>query len=110
MATEVVYEMYRGDDLLIPMNLRDPQNSGTPVNITGWTIRSMARYAKRLIEELDVTIINAAQGQFTLSVPAIKTGKWPVRDLRCDIEFNRPEGKISSNTFVIKVKEDQTYD
>ena len=107
--TEVVYKMKRGDDLVIPMNLRNP-SSDTPVDLTGWAMRCMVRYAKRLIDELDVTITNAALGQFTVSVPASKTGLWPVRDLKSDIEFTRPEGKISSNTFILRVEEDQTYE
>lgn len=106
---EVIYEFVRGDDFVIPMTLTDPDNNGTPVDITGWTIASQVRYAKNLISDLDCTITNVTQGQFTISLPKEQTALWPIRNLKCDIQFDRPiEGRVSSQTFTIKCLEDQT--
>ncbi|AHX01065.1 hypothetical protein HL13_gp52 [Dinoroseobacter phage DFL12phi1] len=106
---EVTYEFVRGDDFVIPMTLTDPDNNGTPVDITGWTIASQVRYARKLIADLDVTITNAAQGEFSISLPKEQTAIWPVRKLKCDIQFDRPvEGRVSSQTFIIDCTEDQT--
>lgn len=106
---EVIYEFVRGDDFVIPMTLTDPDNNGVPVDITGWTIGSQVRYAKKLISTLDVTITNAAAGQFTISLPKEQTSAWPIRKLKCDIQFDRPvEGRVSSQTFFIDCTEDQT--
>lgn len=106
---EVTYEFVRGDDFVIPMTLTDPDNNGTPVDITGWTIASQVRYARKLISDLDVTITNASAGEFSISLPKEQTALWPVRKLKCDIQFDRPvEGRVSSQTFIIDCMEDQT--
>lgn len=109
MADTVTYEFVRGDDFVIPMTLTDPANNGSPVDITGWTIASQIRYARKLISALDTTIINGPLGQFTISLPKEQTALWPVRKLKCDIQFDRPvEGRVSSKTFIIDCTEDQT--
>lgn len=111
MADEVVYEFIRGDDFAIPMNLTNPENNGTPVDISAWTISSQVRYSRKLISELDATITDGAAGQFTISLPASQTALWPARKLKCDVQFDRPgEGRVSSQTFIIDVKEDQTHE
>lgn len=109
MTDVVKYDFVRGDDFSIPMTLTDPENNGTPVDITGWTIASQVRYARKLISDLDVTITDGPAGQFTISLPYSQTASWPARELKCDIQFDRPEGRISSQTFIINVTEDQTY-
>lgn len=109
MADQVTYEFVRGDDFAIPMTLTDPANNGTAVDITGWTIASQVRYARKLVSTLDVTITDAANGQFTISLPKEQTAVWPARKLKCDIQFDRPvQGRVSSKTFIIEVTEDQT--
>lgn len=111
MADPVVYEFVRGDDFTIPMTLTDPANNGQAVPITGWTIQSKVRYARKLVSTLDVTITDGAAGQFTISLPKEQTASWPVRKLKCDIQFDRPvEGRVSSKTFIIDCQEDQTHD
>jgi len=111
----VTYEFTRGDDFSIPMTLTDPANNGTPVDITGWTIASQVRYARRLISDLDVTITDGAAGQFTIALPKEQTALWPAgptgnpRKLKCDIQFDRPvEGRVTSKMFIIECTEDQT--
>lgn len=107
--TDIVYTFKRGDDFSIPMNLTDPSNSDAPIDITGWTIASQVRYAKELIDDLTVTITDAANGLFTISLGYAATAAWPVRKLKCDIQFDRPsDGRVSSDTFYIDVIEDQT--
>jgi hypothetical protein len=106
---QVTYEFVRGDDFVIPMTLTNPDNNGSAVDITGWTIASQVRYARKLISDLDVTITDAAAGEFTISLPKEQTALWPVRKLKCDIQFDRPvEGRVSSQTFIIDCTEDQT--
>lgn len=107
--TEVVYEFKRGDDFVIPMTLTNPDDNGNPVDITGWPIAAAVTYAKRPVSTLDVTITNGPQGAFTISLPRVQTASWPIRKLKCDIQFDRPiEGRVSSQTFIIDVQEDHT--
>jgi len=109
MSNEVVYEFVRGDDFSIPMTLTDPDNNGIAVDITGWTISSQVRYSKKLIDDAVITITNPVLGKFSISVAKEKTALWPARRLKCDIQFDRPiEGRVSSQTFIISVSEDQT--
>lgn len=109
MSDTVTYEFVRGDDFSIPMTLTDPDNNGTAVDITGWTITSQIRYSKKLIDDVTVTITDATAGEFTISVDKANTAIWPARKLKCDIQFDRPsEGRVSSQTFIISVSEDQT--
>ena len=116
MADTVRYPFTRGDDFSIPMTLTDPANNGAPVDITGWTITSEVRYARRLVDVIDITIIDAAAGQFTLTKSQAATAVWPAgpmdkpRILKCDIQFDRPVlGRVSSKTFLIECTEDQTH-
>lgn len=105
--TEVVYPFKRGDDFVIPMTLQDAQQN--PVDITGWTITSAVTYSRKPISTLDVTITDGPNGAFTLALPNAQTALWPVRKLKCDVQFDRPvEGRVSSKTFIIDVEEDHT--
>ena len=105
----VIYEFIRGDDFVIPMALIDPNNNNTPINITNWTITSQVRYTRKLISDLNVNIVNGSQGEFSISLPKEQTALWPVRKLKCDIQFDQPiEGRVSSQTFIIDCMEDQT--
>lgn len=111
MPNDVVYEFIRGDDFSITMTLTDPNNADAPVDLTDWGITSHLRNSRKLVAELDVVITNAVAGEFTISKNATNTATWPVRELKCDIQFDRPiTGRISSQTLVIDVQEDQTYD
>jgi len=105
--TEVVYPFKRGDDFNITMTLQDSQ--GNPVDITGWTISSAVTYARKPVSTLDATIVDGLNGIFAISLPFAQTAAWPIRKLKCDVQFDRPvEGRVSSQTFVIDVQEDHT--
>lgn len=78
------------------------------VDITGWTIRSQVRYVKTLVDDLDIVTIDATLGIFALTKAATSTANWKTKELTVDVEFVRPEGKVSSETFIINVLEDQT--
>lgn len=78
------------------------------VDITGWTMISQVRRADKLVDTLDITLIDAATGKFALSKDKIDTALWPVYTLQCDVQFTRPEGTVSSETFHIDVQRDVT--
>lgn len=107
--TDVVYPFKRGDDFIIPMTLTDPENNNIPVDISTWTITSAVTYARKPVSTLDVTITDGPNGQFTIALPKEQTVLWPLRKLKCDVQFDRPiQGRVSSQTFIIDVEEDHT--
>ena len=108
MPDTVTYPFIRGDDFKITMTLTDPQNNNAPVDITNWAITSQIRYARRLVDNFIVTLEDGLNGVFSISRASTDTANWPTRTVKCDIQFDRSEGRISSNTFLIEVQEDQT--
>lgn len=78
------------------------------VDISGWVMASQVRWCGKLVDALVVTILNATVGTFSISMGSANTALWDTRKLDCDIEFTRPTGKVSSQTFIIDVKEDVT--
>ena len=116
MTDTVTYPFTRGDDFSLPMTLTDPQTldgngDPVPVDITGWVIESQVRYARKLIVDLTVTMDpDPTTGLFTLSATQAQTALWPTRQLKCDVQMDRPapDGRISSQTFIIDCLEDQT--
>lgn len=111
MSETIVYEFIQGDDFNLPMTLTDPANNGTPVDITDWDIAAQVRYARKLIATLSVTITDPEGGVFVLQHPKEQTNLWPVRKLKCNIQFDRVVGgRISSKPFIIDCQEDPTKD
>lgn len=95
----------RGDTFLVEATLT---NGGTPVDITGWTIRSQIRRNNQLIAALTVTITDAEAGKYTLESSG-STSSWPVAQLRTDIEYTTDTGQIvSTETYYINCVEDIT--
>lgn len=78
------------------------------VDITGWGIRAQVRRGGKLIDDLDITLIDETEGTFAIEKSDQMTAAWPVADLECDIEFVTTSGKNSSETFIIRVKRDVT--
>ena len=73
------------------------QDDGTPVDITGVTLASQVQDANAsLVATLTVTIVDAANGQFTLSAP---TADWPLGVLNCDVRYAQNGAIIFSQTF-----------
>jgi len=77
-------------------------------SIAGWTIRAQVRRGGKLIDDLDILIIDEAAGCFAIQKDDLLTANWPVAQLECDIEFITTSGKNSSETFIINVKRDVT--
>lgn len=97
-----VIDFKRGDTFLMAC-------TRTGANIAGWTITSMLRTSSNaLVAECDVTVTNAALGQFTVRVN--NTTAWPVEALSWDIQYVDDGGIIqSTETIRVKVKPDVTY-
>lgn len=95
----------RGDTFLIEAQLAD---NGIPTDLTNWTIRSQVRRNSQLIDTLDVTIVDAATGRYTLSSSGATTA-WPIAVLESDIEYTSPNGQIvSTETYSINCVKDVT--
>lgn len=84
---------------------------GNPVNLTGYTIASQVR-SIGFVDNLSVTILDAAQGRFSVSRNAANTSDWPASNsisrVFCDIQFTINSTVSSSQTFEVVVLEDIT--
>ena len=98
----------RGDTYKLDVTFTESDGT-TPIDLTGWTIRSHIRHHKTLIANLDVIYDDRANGEFTLSID--DTTDWPISDLSSDIEYTDGNDDIkSSETYIISVIGDITYD
>ncbi len=99
----------RGDTFALASSV---ENEGVAVDITNWTIESQVRQVDdTLVQNLTVTVTDAANGLFTISATALETESWPVANLFCDIEFTEVSGEVNSTeTFTISVQKDITRD
>lgn len=97
----------RGDTFELNMTL---ENQGIAIDLTGWTIASQVRAGDdSLVDDLTVTITDAAAGQVTVSATAAETEQWPTGQLDWDIEFTDPSGAVSSSdTITVTVVKDIT--
>jgi hypothetical protein len=100
----------RGDTFSLTCTRKD--GSGSPINLTGYTITSTAKVGTSFSDVLTVTIINAAAGIFTLTETAANTATWPISSdasiMYCDVQFVLSGVVKSSETFIINVIEDIT--
>ena len=78
------------------------------VDITNWTITSNMAWRGKAIASFTITIIDALLGTFTISIGTAVTALWDPRTYDCDIQFVRPEGKVSSETMKIIVERSPT--
>lgn len=84
-------------------------DSDIPVDLTGLTIASQVR-AENFIDDLVVTITDAANGEFTISATAASTKLWPVTDspgsrLFSDIKITDGTNITSTEVFQILLKD-----
>lgn len=98
----------RGDTFLYAAVLRESK-TGPVIDLSGWTIASMIRDADGvLIEELVVTVTDAANGAYTIS--AADTTAWPVGLAYWDIEYTDTHGVIqSTDTVTVSILQDITF-
>lgn len=83
-------------------------NSSGPVNLSGWTIKSQVKDGQILVADLTATITNASNGEYSLKFLG-STSNWPVKKLRCDIQYRTNDGiVVSTETFLIDVEQGVT--
>jgi hypothetical protein len=99
----------RADTFTLSCVWRDA--AGSPVNLSGYIIASQVR-TETFVDNLVVTVTNAANGEFTVTRAASFTALWPITtyatNLFCDIEFSLTGTVVSSETFEIVVVQDIT--
>lgn len=78
------------------------------VDITLWTITSKLAWAGKLISTFQVVIVDALTGDFSIRLGNADTTLWKPRTYDMDVQFLRPEGKVSSETFLVVVEKDIT--
>ncbi len=84
-------------------------SNGSPIDITGYTIRSHVRYKDNLVKNLTSSITDAAAGKYQVSATALETSVWPVYNLTMDIEFTDTTPKVfSTETITIRMIKDET--
>jgi len=98
----------RGDTYKIDVTLTESDET-TPIDLTGWTVRSHVRRHKALIANLEFTAVDLVNGKFILSKD--DTTDWPICELSSDIEYSDAYDEVkSSETYIISVVGDITYD
>jgi len=114
VAAKVVLDAANAADPQVPLDISNAQatyDAAIIVDITNWTINSQVRWRGKLITDISVVIVNAATGILSINATSEQTEVWEPRDYACDIEFipGIGAGKVSSETFIIKVEKDQSY-
>jgi hypothetical protein len=98
----------QGDTLDWVINLTD---TGSPVDLTDWSIRAQIRQGDTLIFNLTVTVVDAANGLFRLSATAAQTDTWSAGSHSCDVEFTDDSSNVfSTETFNVVILEDISHD
>ena len=96
----------RGDTLDIAGQHTDI--AGNPASLTGTTVASAMQLGAVRVVML-VTVIDAAQGTFTLGLTPIETAALSVGLWLSDVEFTNSSGAVvSTETFLISIVEDIT--
>lgn len=78
------------------------------VDISTWTITSKLAWVGKLISTFTVVIIDGPAGTFSVRLGNADTALWKPRTYDMDVQFVRPEGKVSSETFLVIVERDIT--
>lgn len=97
----------RGSTLVLDCTLRQ---RGTAVPIVGWQIDCWLRGpGGRLVQQLAVTITDAAAGAYRLGATPEQTAAWPVGDLAGDIRYRDDAGRVMHTAdFTVGVVEART--
>ncbi|MDW4550853.1 hypothetical protein R5H32_15940 [Defluviimonas sp. D31] len=95
----------RGDTLALDLARVDA--AGAPIDLTGATIAARVAFSD-FAADLDVTVTNAAAGEYTLTATAAQTALWPVARLRADVKYSAAGLVRRSITFAITVVEEVT--
>jgi hypothetical protein len=104
-------EFKRGDDFVLEGRVTD---GDAAQDISAWQIRSQIRDVNgALVAELGLQRVDDAGGVYRLTkahdAADQPTTGWPVRELRCDIEYRTAAGQVvSTETFLIVVHADVT--
>lgn len=102
-------EFKRGDTFLLPKNtLWKDKAAGVRYPLDGVTARCHVRKGSELVDELVVTVTDAAAGEFGIRDSG-STDTWKTGVLAADIEFVFETGQIlSTQTFYINCIKDET--
>ncbi len=107
----------KGDTFSVLCQRVDADNN--PVSVSGYTITSKVNSIGTFTQSLTVTLVDPAQGQFSISATATDTANWPVFQaldgttanmniLYCDVQYSLSPYVESTDTFSIYVIEDVT--
>ena len=98
----------RGDSFVFQGKVSE---SGSPVDITGWIIKSQVRNGPDVVETLTVEITDAAKGIFRAAATPAQTKDWPTNTLDFDIRYETAEGVVHTTpTGRVSVKPGGTYE
>ncbi|WP_430229929.1 hypothetical protein [Nitrosomonas communis] len=102
-ADPVKFIIKKGDTYSVAAIAKD--GSGSPVNLTGYTIVAKIRDAAgNVIATPTVSVTSAAAGEYTMTVN--DTSGWPVTTLFSDVTYTAPGPVVeSTETFQIIVQE-----
>lgn len=108
-ATMITFRHIRGDTWSQTgvAGIRTPD--GALIDLTGWQLRSQARKKDdgALVCEFTCTLVNPITQVYRMEKQV--TTDWPTEVLLADVQFTSPTGfVVSTPTFAIDVKEDQT--
>jgi hypothetical protein len=102
-----VFEVTRGDTFAMTGVRRSGSTTGSPVDISGATIRAQLRFYSET-KALTPEITDGPNGTFTLSATPAETATWTPGRWRCDIEMTVNGVVASSDAFSISVNRDVT--
>lgn len=99
----------RGDSLVLDCQVLTTDGV-TPLDLTGWLIRSQVRNVKEgLLADLTVTITGAEEGRYSLAAAASVTATWSPGPAEMDIEYEDPQGLVqSTETLPVQIQRDVT--
>ena len=102
-------EIKRGDSLALDCQALTADGV-TPLDLTGWLIRSQVRNAREgLLADLTVTITAAEEGRYHLAAAASVTATWTPGQAEMDIEYEDPQGLVqSTETLPLQIQRDVT--